>query len=1342
MGIYQREHQLPVLSEEDAAAWLVIPANLEQVQQWLAAKPASPGPEPDPVATALAALTRLQAIPSLSQSLGGFNDALLTRRHTLQLDVADPLGFDDYRAFTAAVRPYVQGPAPGQPTTPDGGPLPPYLSGRNRTAPQPLGTFQPIRSGAFRVVRLRLLDAFGRVLDLHWDRVTASRLLPAAGGDLITLPPRFVQPARLNFRWLSADLGDQQLTELAAHSPVCGWMLPNHFAESLAFYQADGTALGSIDRTGTWQVAPGAAPVFPDQVTDPHLKAVISYLIGKGSPFLQNFHGAVDSALENIDPPNLTRQPDTAVLVSRPLAVVRASVDLQLQGLPAADQTWTALRHDLRSDTRQTAGFTGVRVPVRIGDYRQLSDGLVGYWVETPGGFDDVFNAPLSDPVDDPGIRTHAGGEIVILQAPDAPAQTLTMLVDPRGNLHATCGVLPVKTISIPAEQYADALGRIEVTFPTGPILSSPRDVEVPLPAGQEDAWSWVEATPAGWRRTWTQPVVDRQAFLDGLARALWDRLTDRTVQWLRPVSEDPPAAAVVAVHDRVATSLAPWPAGIAAALDEILGSAGGRPLTLAGFSARADLAIGGPAWGGLLDPAAGWLSPGGRDDVARITIGEAAATPSLPDPLAGLDAVLRSVLDLTQRRILPPGAWPGTALRRGSAAPRGMARTTQTGGLDVMTMPPVVLSVQASGPDPLASYPVAFTLRDDDGEGVITISDDPAEQHGHLEISNTSGGPLLLGAPPAGATAAAGQYHFELRFRPGVLSATSLAQLRVDELANWSASSPEQQPDGTVSLYLLSTTGLTFDPAAPLRFRLSALGADGANGARGTQLELRFKLRFADGTPLADTKLLHVDLVNQRGLRNIPLHVGFVGSHTVLNDDRTPNTLDVRITNASASDLRLGGRDSSRPSRLVISFDVSTADEDLGLASPSELAAMTLEAIDGHVPDGSDWVVEPGRQLGEGLAWTLTHTGTDPVLEAGQVVRIRIANIITGSASGDTNLYLRYEDIPGYWDGQFVCTLEKGPILFDARGNVGIETAAPRYRLQVGEGPGALGIDAEGTPVDATYLRFGDNSGRALRVARSQESPGDGPVNSGPAWHLDDGPGRRPGRHRSRCPECPADRPGRLGRHRRRAADRRPRPHRRPQRARPGLPHRARLRLDPGCHPGLERPVAAAQPGRRQGGDRDEPRAGRRARGQRRHPQPDVAGRPADRERFRAAADDQHPVRDRRGHPAAVRLGIGLPARPGDAGRAGPGGRPAHGNRVVHGGPGQHQGSADRQHDRDRDPGRRRPSDHGRGPLRRSRDAHRLQRPVHGERAGTALLTSGAHHGHMRAYLLVPGRF
>ena len=415
------------------------------------------------------------------------------------------------------------------------------------------------------------------------------------------------------------------------------------------------------------------------------------------------------------------------------------------------------------------------------------------------------------------------------------------------------------------------------------------------------------------------------------------------------------------------------------------------------------------------------------------------------------------------------------------------------------MTTTPVVLGVSDVRPIDLVSFPVGFTFRDDDGQAVITISDEPAEQHNHLEISNTSGGDLLLDTPPAGSQVSADHHHFELRFRPGVLSAASITQMRVDDQAGWSATTPQTLADGTVSVYLLSATARTFAMDMPLRFRLSAVGADGANGARGSQLELRFRLRFPDGTPLEDTKLLHIDLANQRGRKNIPLHVGFVGSHTVLNDGKTPNSLDVRITNAAPTELRLSGQDSPSPSRFIVSFDVSSGanDGDLGLASASALAGMTLEAIDGHLLDGSDWVVEPGRQLGEGLAWTLTHKGKDVVLDAGQVIRLRLANIVTRATSGDTNLYLRYENIPGYWDGQFVCTIEKAPILYDLRGNVGIGTATPQHKLQVGDGGGALGIDPAAPSSTATYLRFGDNTGRALHIARSQESP-TGPVDTG----------------------------------------------------------------------------------------------------------------------------------------------------------------------------------------------------------------------------------------------------
>ena len=48
-----------------------------------------------------AAQGELASVNVLSQSLGGFHDALLMQRQSRQLDVADPLGFPEYQAFAA-----------------------------------------------------------------------------------------------------------------------------------------------------------------------------------------------------------------------------------------------------------------------------------------------------------------------------------------------------------------------------------------------------------------------------------------------------------------------------------------------------------------------------------------------------------------------------------------------------------------------------------------------------------------------------------------------------------------------------------------------------------------------------------------------------------------------------------------------------------------------------------------------------------------------------------------------------------------------------------------------------------------------------------------------------------------------------------------------------------------------------------------------------------------------------------------------------------------------------------------------------------------------------------------
>jgi hypothetical protein len=401
----------------------------------------------------------------------------------------------------------------------------------------------------------------------------------------------------------------------------------------------------------------------------------------------------------------------------------------------------------------------------------------------------------------------------------------------------------------------------------------------------------------------------------------------------------------------------------------------------------------------------------------------------------------------------------------------------------------PISLNVVAD-PAPLASFPVDFTLRDDDGQAAIVIAADPAERHAHLIVTNTSGESMTLRPQPGGTDATADRYHFALRFRPGVLAAASLTGLRLVAQDGWSGSAPQVQPDGTVWVYLLRTAEDTFPAAAQLSWQLYAFAADGAGGSRPTQVELRYQgLSLPDGTVLTGGKLLHIDVTNQVGLKNFPLHIGFVGTHTVLNDDKTENQLTIRLTNASNVDVPLAGAGDAAPSRLVVWFDTGGP---WGLNTPDELALIAVRVTDGGSTDPADWQIVPGSLIGQAPSWIVTHHGNDAALAAGQGVLIELSNIHAGVDAGDSNLYVRYENIPGYWDGTFVCTIEKGPLLYDRRGNVGVGTASPQRTLQVGQGGSALGVQpATGGP----ELRFGDGTPGRLRIGPGGVNPDGTPV-------------------------------------------------------------------------------------------------------------------------------------------------------------------------------------------------------------------------------------------------------
>ena len=106
---------------------------------------------------------------------------------------------------------------------------------------------------------------------------------------------------------------------------------------------------------------------------------------------------------------------------------------------------------------------------VVLGGSGEHHDGLAGYW-----NGQGVFHSP-SEPIE----HTLSGGPI-----------TVAMLIDPRGSVQATAGLLPAVLATLPTGQVGDALEQIEVSFLVSPLLTPPTGVSLPV---HEDTpyWDW-----------------------------------------------------------------------------------------------------------------------------------------------------------------------------------------------------------------------------------------------------------------------------------------------------------------------------------------------------------------------------------------------------------------------------------------------------------------------------------------------------------------------------------------------------------------------------------------------------------------------------------------------------------------------------------------------------------------------------------------------------------------------------------------------------------------------------------------------------------------------------------
>ncbi len=189
-----------------------------------------------------------------------------------------------------------------------------------------------------------------------------------------------------------------------------------------------------------------------------------------------------------------------------------------VQGSLAIAHNEKALFRDIDSGLRSSNGFEAIKFPIRIGEYQQFDDGLVGYWLEDDQGnfTDNAYYAPQSNTVNNDLIKTHADGDINLQRSVSDSSQMLTMLIDPRGTVHATSGILPTQILSLHPQHYTQALKNIEIVFTTAPILTEVGKIELNLPKESGYVWSWLTKKDGNWSTTQNFSSMEMKAAFSG----------------------------------------------------------------------------------------------------------------------------------------------------------------------------------------------------------------------------------------------------------------------------------------------------------------------------------------------------------------------------------------------------------------------------------------------------------------------------------------------------------------------------------------------------------------------------------------------------------------------------------------------------------------------------------------------------------------------------------------------------------------------------------------------------------------------------------------------------------
>ncbi|MEM9219960.1 MAG: RICIN domain-containing protein [Cyanobacteria bacterium P01_F01_bin.150] len=162
-------------------------------------------------------------------------------------------------------------------------------------------------------------------------------------------------------------------------------------------------------------------------------------------------------------------------------------------------------------------------------------------------------------------------------------------------------------------------------------------------------------------------------------------------------------------------------------------------------------------------------------------------------------------------------------------------------------------------------------------------------------------------------------------------------------------------------------------------------------------------------------------------------------------------NNLRLRIVNTLKESELIPERsqiDFDKDSRFIISFDTDPnldstnghKKEEWMLGNQGQIDAITISLLD-HSKDTWKFDDHDNR--------TIKPKGDQTIFRANKGIEIELSNIVTDYPTGTANMYIRYENIPGYWDGQFIVPIEKTPLVY-RKDSIAMGTTSPEAYLHI----------------------------------------------------------------------------------------------------------------------------------------------------------------------------------------------------------------------------------------------------------------------------------------------------